>query len=248
VGSRATSLVRWAVSVVVGTLAVAAMLGFGSSVAAQSNQLAKGRRLFQVGSYPSCAFCHTMRSAASTAPFADDLDTAMFEDTKGKTRRGIERWVLDYIKNATCFDPHDAGRCMPRYLFSGSDARATALFVATCAGHSKRPGCKPVPALTGRAAAGFHDVQTLGCSGCHMANLAVAIAPSFEGLYGSKVVLNTGKTVVADEAYLVDSILDPSKDTVKGFEPGFMASRIRPGTVTKTQAEAIVAYLRTLKK
>jgi cytochrome c oxidase subunit 2 len=248
VGTRATTLVRWAVSVVVGTLAVVAMLGFGSGGSPQSNRLAKGRRLFQVGSYPSCAFCHTMRSAASTSPFADDLDATLLEDTKGKTTSGIERWVLGYIRNATCFDSHDAGRCMPRYLLSGSDAKVAALFIATCGGHSKRPGCEPVATLTGRAADGFHDVQTLGCSGCHMANLAVAIAPSFEGLYGSKVVLDTGKTVVADEAYLVDSILDPNKDTVKGFQHGFMSSRIRPGTVTKAQAEAIVAYLRTLRR
>jgi cytochrome c oxidase subunit 2 len=247
VGGGATTLLRWAFSVLVGTVAVAAMLGFDAG-GTQSAQLARGRRLFQVGSYPSCAFCHSMRSAASTAPFSDDLDGTLLQDTKGKTRAGIERWVLGYIRNATCFDPHDAARCMPRYLLSGSDAKAAAVFIATCGGHSGRAGCAPVAALRGRAAAGFHDVQTLGCSGCHMANLAVAIAPSFQGLYGSKVVLDDGKTVVANEAYLVDSILDPDKQTVKGFQHGFMSSRIPPGTVTKAQAEAIVAYLRTLKK
>src|SRR5581483_3226730 len=130
-------------------------------------------KLFQTGSYPSCAFCHSMRSAGVTSPFADDLDGSLLEDTKGKSKQGIEKWVLAYINTATCYDPHDAARCMPRYLFSGANAKAVAVFIATCGGHSSRPGCQPLPAFRGAAAAGFHDFQTLGCSSCHIANVAV---------------------------------------------------------------------------
>jgi hypothetical protein len=108
----------------------------------RTNELAKGRRLFQVGSCPSCAICHSIRSSGTTAPFADDLDASLLEDTAGKTKEGIERWMLGFIgKNAECLDPHDAARCMPKYLLSGSDAKAVAVFIAMSGGHVKRPGC-----------------------------------------------------------------------------------------------------------
>ena len=230
-------------------VAVATLLGFGSGGGAgsQADQLARGRRLYQAGSYPSCAFCHAMRSAEATSPFADDLDGSLVEDTKGKTKQGVERWVLGFIRNAQCFDPHDAARCMPKYLFTGKDAEAVAVFIATCGDHPSRPGCKPVAALPPAAAAGLHDYQTLGCPSCHFGNVAIAIAPSFQGLYGSKVQLANGKTVIANASYLLASILAPSADTVKGYPHGLMASRILPGNVSRAQAKAIVAYLRTLR-
>jgi cytochrome c oxidase subunit 2 len=221
------------------------VLGFRSGSGA--DQLARGRRLYQSGSYPSCALCHGLRSAVATSPFADQLDGAVVEDMKGKSKQQLESWVLDSIKSAQCFDPHDAARCMPKLMFTGKDAEAVALFIATCAAHTSRPGCKPVPALSPEAAAGLHDYQTLGCPSCHYANVAVAIAPSFQGLYGSKVQLANGKTVIANAAYLIASILTPSADTVKGYPHGLMASRILPGDVSRAQAKAIVAYLRTLR-
>jgi hypothetical protein len=182
-----------------------------------------------------------------TSPFADDLDSAVREDAKGKSKRWIEQWTLRWIKNAVCYDPHDAARCMPKYLFTGKDAEAVAVFVATCAGHARRPGCEPVPAFRGAAAAGFRDYQTLGCSGCHFGNLSAAIAPSLEALAGSRVQLQSGKTVIATSAYLLRSILDPDRDTVKGYPHGYMSARVPPGQISVEQAKALVAYLRTLK-
>jgi mono/diheme cytochrome c family protein len=228
-------------------VALVTALGFGWGGGSEADQLALGRKLYQVGSYPSCALCHGIRSAAATSPFAVDFDAATREDTRGKSKLWIERWVLRSIRSADCLDPHDAARCMPRYLLSGKDALAVAAFIATCGGHSGRSGCEPVAALHGAAGAGFHDYQTLGCASCHFGNLSVAIAPSLKGLAGSRVRLASGKTVIADSAYLVASILTPDRDTVKGYARGVMSSRIRPGQVSAAQAKALVAYLRTLK-
>jgi mono/diheme cytochrome c family protein len=231
----------------IAVVAVVATLGFDSGGGSQADQLARGRKLYQVGSYPSCALCHGMRSAAVTSPFSDTMDASVLENAKGRSKRWIEQWVLRSIKNQPCYDPHDAARCMPKYLFTGKDADAVAVFIATCAAHSDRPGCKPVAGLRGAAAAGFRDYQRFGCSSCHWGNLAVAIAPSLERLAGSRVQLASGKTVIATSAYLISSIVTPDKDTVKGFPYGLMSSRIRPGSVSVAQAAALVAYLRTLK-
>jgi hypothetical protein len=213
----------------------------------KSDQIARGRKLFQVGSYPSCGFCHGMQSAAMTSPFADDLDEAVVEDMKGKSMQAVEKWALDAIKNAASFDPHDAARCMPKLLFTGKSAQAVAVFIATCAGHATRPGCAPVPAYHRAAARGFDDLQNLGCSSCHYANLTIAIARPLDGLYGTRVELANGKTVVANEAYLVESIRHPDAETVRGFPYGYMASRFRPGNVSAARARDIAAWLRLLK-
>ena len=58
----------------------------------------------------------------------------------------------------------------------------------------------------------------LQCVTCHSAN-ARARAPSLEDLYGTTVRLRGGKTVLADRAYLRESILKPQAKIVEGYEP-----------------------------
>ena len=85
----------------------------------------------------------------------------------------------------------------------------------------------------------FHS---LGCSGCHAENSAVH-APDLHGVYGRQVHLSNGRTVIADDAYLRDSILLPRKDVVAGFEP------IMPsfsGIVHEDDLIKLIAYLRSL--
>jgi cytochrome c oxidase subunit 2 len=60
--------------------------------------------------------------------------------------------------------------------------------------------------------------QRYNCSGCHDQPSAVH-APSLAHLYGSLVPTRDGRMVRADEVYLRDSILQPGKDIVAGYEP-----------------------------
>ena len=58
----------------------------------------------------------------------------------------------------------------------------------------------------------------LQCVTCHSAD-ARARAPLLEDLYGTTVRLRGGKTVLADRAYLRESILKPQAKIVEGYEP-----------------------------
>jgi cytochrome c oxidase subunit 2 len=58
----------------------------------------------------------------------------------------------------------------------------------------------------------------LQCITCHSAD-SRAKAPVLEGLYGTRVTLNNGRTVVADEGYIRESILVPKAKIVQGWEP-----------------------------
>jgi cytochrome c oxidase subunit 2 len=60
------------------------------------------------------------------------------------------------------------------------------------------------------------------------------------------IVLTDGKErkLVADEAYLRKSILEPNADVVKGFPP-IMPSQ--EGLLTDQEIDALVSYLKGLK-
>jgi len=56
-----------------------------------------------------------------------------------------------------------------------------------------------------------------GCLRCHTTDGSPHIGPSFAGLYGWCVTLTDGGTVLADEAYLTRSMMDPAVDHVAGY-------------------------------
>jgi cytochrome c oxidase subunit 2 len=73
------------------------------------------------------------------------------------------------------------------------------------------------------------------------------VGPTFKGLYGSQVKLTNGKRVTADPAYLLQSIEDPDALIVQGYQPGVMSSVIKPRSVSQSDANDLVAYIKSLK-
>jgi cytochrome c551/c552 len=103
------------------------------------------------------------------------------------------------------------------------------------------------PPLSGQAARGERLVEEKGCLQCHTTDGSRASGPTWKGLAGSQVKLANGATVTADAGYLRRAILEPDAETVAGFPPGLMASTIRPGMVSEEEADALVAYIETLR-
>jgi cytochrome c oxidase subunit 2 len=79
----------------------------------------------------------------------------------------------------------------------------------------------------------------LGCQTCHPTQRA----PSFLGQFGQTVQLSNGETVVIDEAYLRESILDPGAKVVAGFEPVMPTYR---GQISEEGILQIIAYIKSL--
>ncbi len=61
--------------------------------------------------------------------------------------------------------------------------------------------------------------EQYGCATCHLSDQP---GPSLRNVYGHPVQLEDGRTVVADEAYIRESILNPSAKVVKGFHKDLM--------------------------
>ncbi|NBO92427.1 MAG: cytochrome c oxidase subunit II [Planctomycetia bacterium] len=86
--------------------------------------------------------------------------------------------------------------------------------------------------------------QKLQCITCHHPE-ANNRAPILEGLYGKRVQLEDGTTVLADEAYIRESILYPKKKIRAGWKP------IMPTydqQVTQDELIRVIAYLKGLKQ
>jgi cytochrome c oxidase subunit II len=82
-----------------------------------------------------------------------------------------------------------------------------------------------------------------GCIGCHSLDGAKMTGPTWFGLYGSKVELADGTTVIADDAYITESILNSKAKEVAGFSPTVMP----PYALTDAEISNIIAYFKTLK-
>jgi cytochrome c oxidase subunit 2 len=96
-------------------------------------------------------------------------------------------------------------------------------------------------------ARGQRLVEDRACLSCHSTDGTRLAGPTWKGLARSTVELSDGRRVVADRAYLRRAIQDPDAETVKGFPSGLMASVIKPGSVNDQDADAIAAYIETLK-
>jgi cytochrome c oxidase subunit II len=70
--------------------------------------------------------------------------------------------------------------------------------------------------LSPAARLGLEEAQRAGCAGCHGLDFTGGVAPALVGLAGSTVELDDGSTVVADRAYLTESIVAPGAKRVRG--------------------------------
>ena len=89
-------------------------------------------------------------------------------------------------------------------------------------------------------AAGGKLFQDLACSTCHK-DKEQGRGPVLVNLFGKPVELQTGGTVVADEAYLRESILNPQAKVVAGFQPIMPTFQ---GLVSEEQLLQLIAYMR----
>jgi cytochrome c oxidase subunit 2 len=88
------------------------------------------------------------------------------------------------------------------------------------------------------AESGAKLFDKLGCRSCHGVQ-----APSLAGVFGTQVKLSDGSTVLADENYIRQSILDSTSQIVEGFPPIMPSFR---GQVSEEQLMDLTAYIKSL--
>src|SRR3954447_3967731 len=84
---------------------------------------------------------------------------------------------------------------------------------------------------------------SLSCNACHNGR-ADGRGPSLADVYGSKITLTNGQTVLADEAFLRETILNPSEHVPQGYAPIMPTYQ---GQISEDGVIALVEYVKQLK-
>ena len=95
-----------------------------------------------------------------------------------------------------------------------------------------------------RAEAGARLFQTLGCVSCH-AGSDSSRGPALAGVMGKQVRLQGGKTVLADETYIRESIVNPQAKVVAGFQAVMPTFK---GLIGEEGISQIISYLKSLDR
>ena len=93
------------------------------------------------------------------------------------------------------------------------------------------------------ADAGQKLFNELACNTCHRPD-AQGRGPVLDGLLGKTVALQSGEMVVADEAYLRESILNPSAKITAGYQPIMPTFQ---GLVSEEQLLQLIEYVKSLQ-
>ena len=160
-----------------------------------------------------------------------------------------QKTVLENFKRATFVDPAGVaitGKNCGQYGAAAQDFRDRNPFTGPPP-ESGAPGAAGAPAAGGDLVKlGQTVAGKYGCTACHTATGAASVGPTWKGRAGTEVELTSGQKVLADDAYLKESIENPGAKVVKGFVGGTMpqdiAKQMKPGEI-----DQVIAYIKSLK-
>jgi mono/diheme cytochrome c family protein len=180
-----------------------------------------------------CGSCHTLTRAGTQGQTGPNLDTAF----RAALAKGISRDTVEGIVHRQILHPR-SDSVMPAGLVKGQDAKDVAAYVSFATHRSgEDTGALAQAGLAG-ATTGEQIFTAAGCAGCHKLTKAGAsgnIGPDLDDLANSPDIKGN------PEDYVRESILDPNKVVVQGFQPGVMP--VFKGKLTDKQVQALVQYL-----
>lgn len=94
------------------------------------------------------------------------------------------------------------------------------------------------------AARGRLVAEQRQCVACHTLDGQKHIGPTWSRLFGSERVMSDGRRVVADEAYLTESMMEPAAEVVAGYRDVMPTYR---GVLSSAETAALVELIRSLR-
>lgn len=184
--------------------------------------------------------CGTGESEKAPTP-ADEYDLVRQEQEAAleSGRKPIDQAMAEYAsKPRSAFpdivpNPSEDESALNGWSFKGAVAVASgqATMPPECAGAADPMACW-----------GQKLSNTKGCIACHAIDgVKQQPCPNWKGLYGKKRPLMSGETVVADEQYLANSILNSWDQVVQGY-----GKTMPPYNFPQEEVDALVAYLKSL--
>jgi cytochrome c oxidase subunit 2 len=106
------------------------------------------------------------------------------------------------------------------------------------------PGSERVLAAGNLVEQGRRVASEQGCLKCHSVDGSRHIGPTWVDLYGRNTKLKDGKTVLADEAYLTKSMMDPAAQLVDGYQNVMPTYQ---GKMSPPEVAAVIEYIKSLR-
>lgn len=94
-------------------------------------------------------------------------------------------------------------------------------------------------------ARGQKFAQQFGCLACHSTDGTRLVGPTWQGLFDNEVKLADGSTVLADDAYLLEAIVNPGAKVHEGY-PNIMPPNSAE-QMTDEQIQDVIEYIKSLK-
>ena len=223
------SLARNTVKPLVAALTAAAVALPLGACGRDEPDLSNGKAMFT----QKCGSCHQLNRAGTQGTTGPNLDAAF----RAALATGMTRETVEGIVHKQILHPRRNSQ-MPAELVTGKDASDVAAYVAFAAHRSGEDAGALAQAGLAGATTGEQIFTAAGCAGCHKLAKAGAngtIGPSLDDLANSPDVKGN------PEDYVRESILDPDKVVVSGFQPGVMPSF--DGKLSDKQVQALVQYL-----
>ncbi len=84
-----------------------------------------------------------------------------------------------------------------------------------------------------------------GCLSCHSLDGSQLVGPTWQSLFGSERPLDDGTTVVADEDYLLNSIVNPNGQVAQGYPANVMPQNYDE-RLTEEEINGLIEYIKSL--
>jgi len=122
---------------------------------------------------------------------------------------------------------------------TGHDRMATNLRVLDKASFNP---AQLAPAPTQSQDPGYRLLESKECLSCHTVDGQEGIGPTLKGIFGRTEKLTDGKTITVDDAYLWESIVNPSAKIPSGYDDLMTKTEL-----TDEEVAQMIEYLKTLK-
>jgi cytochrome c oxidase subunit 2 len=166
-----------------------------------------GRKLTRTN---GCASCHGSNGEGGVGPAYVGLFGSEVPLDDGTSVLADEAYLRKSITDPGAQKVAGYGLPMPTNSLSEAEIDQIVAYIIELA----ESGDSDVPAaLSPDAIAGLTISRSSGCASCHGSDGQGGLAGPFVGLFGSEVELDDGTTVVADAAFIRESITDPDAMT-----------------------------------
>ncbi len=129
-------------------------------------------------------------------------------------------------------DRYDVDLAELRDIYEAEQARLEALAATRAAGASEEVSVER----------GEQQFVRNACQACHSVDGRDGVGPTLAGLYGSERNFTDGTSAIADEDYLIESILYPSAKVVEGYEDAMQPYDY----LSESEIQSLVEFIRSL--